>query len=172
MKFRFRHYNFTHFSRVAVLCFVWLIGLVAGTLVVAFWRPDAALLNSAVAKHTSWILPLLITGPSLLLCTVALWKSWFAVNCALVGVQSFCRGCCGYWFYLSYGSGAWLIRSGVLFSSAINSVLLWWLIFRYYFINAKTVKKDLLLALFLMILFTSVDRLLVSPLLIQISSYI
>lgn len=168
--FKLRHH--TRIIRFTALCFLWILCLIVGTLIASnLPQISSELLDAAMWRSPSWVMVLIVTGLPLLLCFAAIWHGWFSLNCVLVALEGICRGFCGFWIFLSYGSGAWLIRLGFLFSSAAGAVLLWRLIFKYSLVGVVSLKKDIYITAFLLTLFTLVDTLLVSPFMVRLSMY-
>lgn len=77
------------------------------------------------------------------------------------------RGFCGMCTVVAYGSGGWLVRFLLLFSAAVGSVLMWWLIFSY--LSRNCVHTKLICSLALLVgLVTLFDYFVISPFLISI----
>ena len=172
LHFHFRLRKHARIIKLSVLCFSCILCLIIGILIASSMpQTNRDLLNAAMSRSPSWILVLIVTGLPLLLYAVAMWYGWFAVNYVLVALEGICRGFCGFWIFVIYGSGAWLIRFGFLFSSAAGSVLLWWLIFKHSFAGLLSLKKDMYIAVILLTLFTLADRFWVSPFIMRLSMY-
>jgi len=165
--------NNSRVSSISILCILWVLGSVIGVLLVSNATSNALLcFRSVVSRRTSWLLLFTVAVLPLLLCSLALQYSWFVVNCVLFPFISFCRGFCGFSLFICFGSGAWLLRSGLLLSSTTCSVLMWWLVFKHYLSNTVSLQKDTCITVVILTLFTLVDRFWVSPLLFRLSLYI
>lgn len=166
MAFRFNtpRLNRKNVIRITILLTLWLFGLIAGVLAASYISCDnRALLYSAICSQPAWIVIFIIRSLPFVLCVVAFYYSRFSVQCVLITLDSVGRAFCGYLIFLCYGSGAWLIRFGFLFSSAASSVLLWWFNLKYYLVAVTNIRKDILILAILLTTFTLVDHLLVSP---------
>ena len=150
---------------------IWPVGLITGIFLSCVMPVDAGFMITAISIKPSWIALLLMNVFPLSLCAAALKYGWRALVYILIAVEAICRGFCGFLIFLTFGSGAWLIRCSFLFSSAFCSILFWWLIVRYNY-TTVSLQKDICVSLVLIVLLTVVDRLLVSPFLIDLSMYI
>ena len=167
-------WNRKHSSSVRfwILCSLWFLSLVSGVYI-AFDLPKLHnhILNIAITGTSKWFAIFSVSIAPVLLCVVSLRRNWFSIICLIVALMGICRGFCGYWIFLCYGSGAWLIRVCFLFSATICSVILWWLIIRKYLFNILPSQKDSLLLAITLMLFSLVDSFYVSPFITHLSMY-
>ena len=171
--FTFAIRKHTQITRLLSLCFSWCLCLIIGVLIaLSMPQPNRAILDAAMSYKPSWIMILLAAGLPLLLYWIGVWYGWSIANYVLVILEGLCRGFCGFWIFLTYGSGAWLIRCGFLFSSALSTMLLWWLICKHNLVGLRSLKKDICITTGLLTVFTIFDRILVLPFSVHLSMYI
>lgn len=170
--FVLRQYDRIRLMRIYILIFLWLLGLLTGIYLV----------NAVPISNSSFFVPVIASRPTLLglmiaataplvLCAVGIYCDLFWLNCVTVLFESVCRGFSGLFIYQLIGNGAWLLRCLLLFSSAIGAVLMWWILLMYCVYGKSTFRKNLPVAVAVLLLFVMVDRLLVSPFLIRLSMY-
>ena len=174
MLYRFYYKVRTHIKIVkfCTLCFVWVVGLVLGILLAKnSHKIYSDALGAAITYNPSWIALYAVTTLPLLLYWIAMERSWFWIECPVLVLEGVSRGYNGFGVFLTCGNGAWLLRSCFLFSSMAGSVLLWWLIFKHYINSAIVTRKDIRVTAIILLLFTFVDRFLLSPFLTRLSMY-
>lgn len=74
-----------------------------------------------------------------------------------------CRGFLGMFFYVVFGSGAWLIRIFLCFSGYVTTILIWWLLFRNFHQQRTNLRKDTCLSLLIISMITAIDFQIVVP---------
>lgn len=159
--------------RYCLLIFLWSFGLIAG-----IWLANTAadttypIIAEAVTTAPTLLGFFIICGVPIILCLVGIITDLFPINCIVIILESVCRGLCGFGIYLFCGSGAWLLRLLIMFSSTVCSVLVLWFSLRCCLYGKIKVRNDFWIIAIVMFLFIAVDQMLVSPFLIRLSIYI
>ena len=158
--------------KILLLCFLWVLGFTVGILMAFNSSTEGQrYLNSAIVLSPSVLGAVIIVLP-VVICTAGISTDMILINCAVVLIESFLRGFLGYLVYLSYGDGAWILRTVLFFSSTFCDVLMWWLLFNHYFGGKVSLIKNFGVSFVASFLVIMVDRLLISPFLILLSMYI
>ena len=110
------------------LSVVWILSILLGAIAVIFTSDLHMVIVSAIGMMPSPALLCIVnTFPGLLLIVLFAAQK-FSLVFATMFLYGLFHGFCGMGIVLAYGSGSWLIRCLLLFSSGAVSVLLWWLI--------------------------------------------
>lgn len=167
-----RLYDRVWLFRISLLAFLWVLGLVIGIhLSINVCAADYLLLDTAISMTPSLTGAFVAAFISIVLCLIGIYTDCFFINCIAILTEAVCRGFCGFLIYLFFGSGAWLLRFVFMFSSAVRSVLVWWMLFGYCSYGRPRLFKTTGIVVVVMIVFVVVDLFFISPLLIHLSMY-
>ena len=161
------------FFRFSFVVSLWIIGLIVGILTAHLTRNlNYLIFAEAVSLTPSVVGVILVFGVPFALCAVGIFTDFYPVCCAAVILESFSRGFCGFGVYLFCGTGAWLLRLLLMFSSLACSVMVLCVILRYCLYGKTRVLDDFGTITVLMLLCISVDHMLIAPFLMRLSMYI
>lgn len=158
--------------KVCLLILFWLLGLITGVFFAATASANSIQLLGDVIKSVPSLLGLIMAFCApIVVCDIGIMTDCFPLCCSVVAVDSLCRGFCGFLVYIFCGSGAWMLRAILMFSSTTGAVLLWWVLLRYCVYGKSNFRNDACVSIIFSFLLIVVDRLLVSPFLIRLSMY-
>ena len=116
---------------IGIMIFAWCLGLASGIALV--WIKPLPLCNAFWAALSipaaPWAVILIAMFP-VLLVSIALFTNRYRLLYLIFYVFALSFGYCGALFSQFFGSGAWLFRALILFSSSVSSVLIWYLLLR------------------------------------------
>ncbi len=172
-----RHLIINHFVfygrlQMFILVTFWLLGVCFGVGLVYCYPPliTQGLQTGLLANQS--VSGFLITVAPLLLLVVLLWCGQRLMVFPLVLTTGISRGYTAYLIFLIFGSSGWLIRLFLLFSVGCVSVLFWWFVLRHTQFRKPSFTTDTLIASAFLIVIFAVERLLISPYLLQITKYL
>jgi len=158
--------------RVCLTTILWFAGLSFGICFAAFSPYDTSQILSVLASEGSSVfLVLLVAAFPVAVCAVSLWCSAFSLCYPLFFMEALCRGFCGILVFQAMGSGAWLIRALLLFSSGVASVIMWWLFLRHADKPTAGFSKDVCISSAVTGVAAIVDIIWVSPFLSVFTKY-
>lgn len=160
----FKKYRFSYDKlNIHINVLLWVLGLLTGILLQNTCTQGANILFASVNAKTTFIASLVVTFPTVI-CSVILAYSMTLFCYPLVFVVGLCRGFCGTLVFSSFGGSAWLIRVFLLFSAAVSSTLMWWLLIR----NKQANKRLILLTVLFSVALSLIDVYVVSPFLVNL----
>ena len=167
-----RSYERAWLYRVCILICLWLFGLITGVCFAAATSVNAVqFIVDVIKRMPSSIGLIVVSCAPIVVCAIGILTDFFPICCSAVAVDSLCRGFCGFLVYTFCGSGAWMLRAILMFSSTTGAVLLWWVLLRYCVYGKSNFRNDAFVSAIVLFLLIVVDRLLVSPFLIRLSMY-
>jgi len=160
-------------SQLFLVSVIWILGLVVGICFanVYDYNPVSAEKLAVVSAFSPVSLFFIAVLPVALISLSLLYAPKIC-PCMVVAVEAVCRGYSSMLVVITFGNAAWLIRSLFLFSSILTSVLMWWLIFRYRYVNRYRFRKDIFISLFSAVIIAAVDIIIVAPFLRDLTLYI
>ena len=150
--------------RSLVWVLLWCVAIVIGIFIAVHTAiVTTPLLNNTIANSISPIGLILSSGCILLLTGVALNRSSMLTVCSLILLTGVSKGFAGKLIYLVFGSGAWLLRFALFFTSSIVALFMWWLLFKHYKQTGKSLYRDYLSVAILMGFTFILDIFVISP---------
>lgn len=175
MYLRALHYRFQASARLRLYLILglWLLGLMAGICFANVYDSNLKSAGEFVTLETaSPFGQLLVAVLPPALIAMSLFCSSFPLICLVVAVEALCRGYCGMLTIIAFDSGAWLMRSLLLPSSACASTLMWWLIIRHQSTVRRRFAKDVLICMLSAVFVSVVDIFYISPFLTDLLKHI
>ena len=112
---------------------LWCIAVIVGILTATQSETVAVpLLLSVVSSRASFVSLLMISEIPVLITYLAFNRSQTLLLCFLILLTGISKGFVGMLIYLVYGSGAWLLRFLLLFTSSCSELLIWWLLMKHH----------------------------------------
>ncbi len=167
----FRSQQFRN-MRVYLLVLLWCIGIYIGSQLavnLSFSMTDS--LHAAMAQETSPLFLLLAVGLPVAACLISLRLQMYLFLYPVLFLVSICRGICGMLCVVCFGSGSWLIRPMLLFSSSAASVLMWWLLLRHSRGVTRTFRRDTYITVVILAVIVLLDSVLIAPYLSNLTNY-
>lgn len=158
--------------QVCMLVFLWLLGLIIGVLLsIKTCAADHQHLYTVPSIAPSFSGVFFAAVLPIMLCLIGIYTDCHLIIGVLILVESVCRGFCGFWMYLLFGSGGWLLRSIFMFLSSASIVLMWMILLSYITNSRFCFFKITGIVMLALVLFVSVDFFLISPFLVRLSMY-
>ena len=160
-------------SQCYVLLMFWILGLCFG-----IWLAKSApsienfSLYGIVGLSPTLMGFIIICYIPVILNCIGLSTGFVLLSFIVVTLESVCRGFCGFFIYRLCGSGAWLLRLMLMFSSSVCLVIIWWNLFSY-LAYGKTFRRRVSCTIAIIVLVcVMVDYYFVSPFLHRVLMYI
>lgn len=156
-------------SRVMLLAFLWISGLLCGTLfVLAAEDPFSSLMRTVAFNRVSIAgLAAVLVFP-LIVSAVAVYMAVPTFILPICFVKAFCYGSSMFGASAAFGSAGWLMRLLLLFSDSCMMVPLLWFWCRHLTGRRDSLKRDLAVCAVFAVFIGIIDYFLVSPYLAEL----
>ena len=139
----FSRYRSNTKSFICALYGLWGMGFLVGMLLAhSYFNTFGSDLRFLIQKETTPFLHFFISFLPVVVLLFSLRYRVLFICFPLFFTEALCRSFTGVLLFLEFGSGAWLIRFLLLFSSGCVSVLLWWLLLRNITDSGARLTKD------------------------------
>ncbi len=153
--------------RLFFLTVIWLLGILLGIAAAIFSEGAYCAASLAVKVRPKLGFLYLFNGVPVAVLMALLVLQFDKLLFAVMLLFGLFRGFCGMFTVLAFGSGGWLVRGLLLFSSGAVAVLMWWLIFSPVGRKSSILTTACVLTLYISA-FTLFDFFVISPFLIGI----